>query len=367
MKITKEQILGKLKTIQVPESNQTVADIVKEINISKKNIIVEAELDKKSMPLKNSLEKVIKSVISELAGKDVKIKLVITEGLQLQKVKINTDKPLSGVKNIIAVASGKGGVGKSTVAVNLAVALHKNGAKVGILDADVYGPSIPKMFGVENEKPHVKKINNKDLIIPIEKYGLKMLSIGFFVEPDNALIWRGAMATGALKQLINDTDWGELDYLILDLPPGTGDIHLTIVQTIPVTGAVIVTTPQDIAIADAIKGISMFNADKIEVPILGIIENMSWFTPAELPDNKYYIFGRNGGKKVADKYNVKLLGQIPIVQSIRENGDIGKPSVLDFGTKESKAFLEIAQNMITSIKERNKNKKATKIVEITEK
>ena len=245
--------------------------------------------------------------------------------------------------------------------------MHKTGAKVGILDTDVYGPSIPKMFGVEKEKPYVKKINNKDYIIPIEKYGIKMLSIGFFVEPDNALIWRGAMATGALKQLINDTDWGELDYLILDLPPGTGDIHLTIVQTVSVTGAVIVTTPQDIAIADAIKGISMFNADKIEVPILGIIENMSWFTPAELPDNKYYIFGKGGGRKVAEKYNVKLLGQIPIVQSIRENGDIGKPSVLDFGTTESKAFLNIVQNMIISIEERNKNKKATKIVEITEK
>ena len=368
MKINKEQIVNKLKAIQIPDSEKTVADFVKSINISKKEFILKIELDKKSSPLKNSLEKVVRNVISELIGDKIKLQIEITTAdLNLKSVKINTNQPMQKVKNIIAVASGKGGVGKSTVASNLSVALAKNGAKVGLLDADVYGPSIPKMFGIEDVKPFVRKIDNKDYIVPVEKYGIKLLSIGLFVDPENALIWRGAMATSALKQFINDTDWGELDYLVVDLPPGTGDIHLTLVQTLAVTGAIIVTTPQDIAIADAIKGINMFRADKIEVPILGIIENMSWFTPAELPDNKYYIFGKNGGEKIADKYNVDLLGQIPIVQAIRENSDTGKISVLDSKTVEAKAFLKLAENVVLRIADRVKNQKATKIVEITTK
>ncbi len=236
-----------------------------------------------------------------------------------------TESMLKGVKNIIAVASGKGGVGKSTIAANLAIALAKTGAKVGLLDADIYGPSVPLMFDLEGEQPMGKDVDGKTKIIPIEKYGLKLLSIGFFVDPSQALIWRGAMATNALNQLINDTDWGELDYFIIDLPPGTGDIHLTLVQTLPVTGAVIVSTPQEVALADARKAFSMFQQKEINVPIIGLVENMSWFTPEELPENKYYIFGKEGAKKLAEDSNVVLVGQIPIVQSIRESGDNGKP------------------------------------------
>ena len=263
----------------------------------------------------------------------------------------------------IAVASGKGGVGKSTVAVNLAIALAKQGARVGLLDADIFGPSIPKMFGAEGSVPKVKKVAGKDRIVPLEKYGIKMLSIGFFVKPEDALIWRGAMATGALKQLINDGLWGELDYMLIDLPPGTSDIHLTMVQTVPVTAAIIVSTPQDVALADAIKGLSMFEADKIEVPVIGLVENMSWFTPEELPENKYYIFGKDGVKRLAEEKNIPLLGQIPIVQSIREGGDQGTPAVLQ-DTPLGEAFMQLGENVAEKVEERNQKLAPTKKVEI---
>ncbi len=269
---------------------------------------------------------------------------------------------LPGVKNIIAVSSGKGGVGKSTVSANLAIALARLGYKVGLLDTDIFGPSMPKMFDVEDERPYAVKKDGRDLICPIEKYGVKLLSIGFFVSPTTATLWRGGMATSALKQLIADADWGELDYFILDTPPGTSDIHLTLLQTLPITGAVIVSTPQQVALADARKGIDMYRNDKVNVPILGLIENMAWFTPAELPENKYYIFGKEGCKNLAEEMNVPLLAQIPLVQSICENGDAGSPAALSSDTATGLAFINLAQAVVTVVNRRNKEQPKTKIV-----
>lgn len=273
-------------------------------------------------------------------------------------------KLLPQVKNIIAVSSGKGGVGKSTVAANLAIALARLGYKVGLLDTDIFGPSMPKMFGVEQERPYAVKKDGRDLIEPIEKYGVKMLSIGFFVNPDTATLWRGGMATSALKQLIADADWGDLDYFVLDTPPGTSDIHLTLLQTLSITGAVIVSTPQKVALADARKGIDMYRNDKVNVPILGLVENMAWFTPKELPDNKYYIFGKDGCKNLAQEMGCPLLAQIPIVQSICESGDEGKPSALDADSATGQAFINLAQAVVTVMNLRNKDLPKTKIVQV---
>ena len=269
---------------------------------------------------------------------------------------------LPGVKNIIAVSSGKGGVGKSTVSANLAIALARLGYKVGLLDTDIFGPSMPKMFGVEDERPYAVHVDGRDLIEPIEKYGVKLLSIGFFVDPKTATLWRGGMATNALKQLIADANWGELDYFILDTPPGTSDIHLTLLQTLAITGAVIVSTPQQVALADARKGVDMYRNEKVNVPILGLIENMAWFTPAELPENKYYLFGKEGCKKLAEELKVPLLAQIPIVQSICESGDQGKPAALTSETMTGVAFINLAQAVVTVTNRRNKEMAATKIV-----
>ena len=269
---------------------------------------------------------------------------------------------LPGVKNIIAVSSGKGGVGKSTVSANLAIALARLGYRVGLLDTDIFGPSMPKMFDVEDERPYAVKKDGRDLICPIEKYGVKLLSIGFFVSPTTATLWRGGMATSALKQLIADADWGELDYFILDTPPGTSDIHLTLLQTLPITGAVIVSTPQQVALADARKGIDMYRNEKVNVPILGLIENMAWFTPAELPENKYYIFGKEGCKHLAEEMHVPLLAQIPLVQSICDNGDAGTPAALSSDTATGLAFINLAQAVVTVVNRRNKEQPKTKIV-----
>jgi ATP-binding protein involved in chromosome partitioning len=266
------------------------------------------------------------------------------------------------VKNIIAVSSGKGGVGKSTVSANLAIALARLGYKVGLLDTDIFGPSMPKMFHVEDARPYAVEKDGRQLIEPVEAYGVKLLSIGFFVNPDTATLWRGGMATNALKQLIADADWGELDYFILDTPPGTSDIHLTLLQTLPITGAVIVSTPQQVALADARKGIDMYRNDKVNVPILGLIENMAWFTPAELPENKYYIFGKEGCKQLAEEMHVPLLAQIPLVQSICDNGDAGTPAALSSETATGLAFINLAQSVVTVVNRRNKEKPATKIV-----
>jgi ATP-binding protein involved in chromosome partitioning len=276
--------------------------------------------------------------------------------------KVKSD-PLPGVKNIIAIASGKGGVGKSTIATNLAIATAQKGYDVGIIDADIFGPSLPKMFNIENEETTVMHINSENLIIPVSHFGVKILSIGLFIEPDDAMVWRGPMASNALKQLIKDGDWGALDYLFIDLPPGTSDIHLTLVQTVPVTGAIIVSTPQDVALADAIKGINMFQGDKINVPILGLVENMSWFTPEELPDRKYYIFGKDGCKALAERKHIPLLGQIPLIQSIREGCDFGNPAVIG-DQITSNAFKELAENLIKQIAFRHKNIPHTRVVEV---
>ncbi len=276
-------------------------------------------------------------------------------------------KLLPQVKNIIAVSSGKGGVGKSTISVNLAIALAKLGYKVGLLDTDIFGPSIPKMFGVEEERPYAVQVDGRQLIEPIEKYGVKLLSIGFFVNPDTATVWRGGMATSALQQLIADANWGELDYFILDTPPGTSDIHLTLLQTLSITGAVIVSTPQKVALADARKGIDMYTNDKVNVPILGLVENMAWFTPAELPENKYYIFGKDGCKNLAKEMNVPLLAQIPIVQSICENGDTGTPAAANVDTMTGQAFISLAQAVVTVTNKRNRELPKTKIIEVTKK
>lgn len=274
---------------------------------------------------------------------------------------------LPGVTNIVAVASGKGGVGKSTVAANLAVALGQKGFKVGLIDADVYGPSVPKMFQVENQRPIARTEDGVEWIVPIEKYGVKLLSVGFFIKSDDAVIWRGPMATSALKQLINQGDWGELDYLLIDLPPGTGDVHLTMVQEVPVTGAVIVSTPQDVALLDVVKGINMFAGEKINVPVLGIIENMSWFTPEELPNNKYYIFGKEGCRALSEKMGIPLLGEIPIVQGIRESGDAGEPVAMFPEKASGKTFHDLAGAVEKAVESRNKDLGPTKKVEITSK
>ena len=269
---------------------------------------------------------------------------------------------LPQVKNVIAVSSGKGGVGKSTVAANLAVALSKLGYKVGLLDADIFGPSVPKMFQVEDARPYAEMVDGRDLIVPIEKYGIELLSIGFFVDPDQATLWRGGMASNALKQLVGDAKWGDLDYFILDTPPGTSDIHLTLLQTLAITGAVIVSTPQEVALADARKGINMYMNDKVNIPILGLVENMSWFTPAELPENKYYLFGKEGTKRLAEELHVPLLGQIPIVQSICENGDKGTPVALDETSVTGQAFLELARNVVAQTEKRNAELAPTQVV-----
>ena len=274
------------------------------------------------------------------------------------------DKLLPQVKNIIAVSSGKGGVGKSTISSNLAIALAQLGYKVGLLDADIFGPSMPKMFGVEKERVYAIEKEGRQLIVPIEKYGVKLLSVGFFVNPQTATLWRGSMASNALKQLIADADWGELDYFILDTPPGTSDIHLTLLQTLAITGSVIVSTPQKVALADARKGIDMYQNDKVNVPILGLVENMAWFTPAELPENKYFIFGKDGCKQLADEMKLPLLAQIPIVQSICENGDGGEPSAVHIDTMTGQAFLNLAQAVVTVTNRRNKEQQPTKIVKV---
>jgi len=366
MSYTREQILETLGKVRYPEKNNDIVSLnmVSDLLVEGKKISFTLIFPNANSPFEKSLVKACEATIKALAGPDAEINIKTAGKVAVAPMGGEPEKPLKTVKNIIAVASGKGGVGKSTVSVNLAVALAKTGAKVAILDADIYGPSIPKMFKAEDMRPGIEKINGKDTIIPVENYGVKMLSIGFFVNPDDALIWRGSMATNALKQLINDAQWGDLDFMILDLPPGTGDIHLTMVQTIPVTGAIIVSTPQDVAIADAIKGISMFKNETINVPLLGFVENMSWFTPEELPDNKYYLFGKEGVKNLAEERNIKLLGQIPIVQSIREGGDNGEPAALDENSVTGKAFKDLAVNVVEALELRNTTMEETKKVEI---
>ena len=365
MSYTIEQVWEILKKVRYPDGNADIISLnmVETIEIEGNKISFSVYLPVFNSPFKKSIEKACIRAIKDSLGEEVEINATITSKITVGRVDETQQEVLPGVKNIIAVASGKGGVGKSTIATNLAIALAKLGSKTALIDADIYGPSIPKMFGVELDKPGFDKVDGKDRILPVEKYGVKMLSIGFFVKPDDALIWRGPMATSALKQLINDAVWGELDYLIIDLPPGTSDIHLSMVQTIPVTGAIIVSTPQDVALADARKGISMFRQEQINVPILGLIENMSWFSPPDLPEKKYYIFGKDGCKKLAEELNIPFLGQIPIVESIRESGDYGKPSALEESVL-GESFRLLGENVAQKVEERNATLAPTVKVEI---
>ena len=364
MKISESQVLEALRKVKYPGKDQDIVTmkLVSDIQIEGNKLTFSLTFERSNDPVISSVRKACVKAIHKYIGKEVEI-----EGnIQINaKQMIAVDRILPNVKNIIAVASGKGGVGKSTVAVNLAVATARLGYEVGLIDADIYGPSIPKMMHAENQRPSVVVEDGKELMIPVQSYGVNLLSIGFFVDPEDAVVWRGPMATGALKQFIGQTKWGELDYLFVDLPPGTSDIHLTMVQEVPVTGAVIVTTPQQVALADALKGINMFRSDKINVPVIGLVENMAWFTPEELPDNKYFIFGKDGGRELAAKLDVPLLGQIPIVQGICEGGDKGKPIVLDSESPVAGAFEELAKNVIRETDRRNADLPPTRIVGIT--
>ncbi len=366
MAIYPQLIIDALKNVRYPGTGQDIVSagmVEDDIRIEGNKVSFSLITEKANDPFIKSLVKMAEQAILTYADPSIEIKGNISVKSK-QAPRPEVHQLLPQVKNIIAVASGKGGVGKSTVCTNLAVALAQKGYKVGLLDADIFGPSVPKMFGVEDAAPMLEKKDGRDLIVPIENYGVKMLSIGFFVKKEDAVVWRGAMAGNALKQLIGDADWGELDYFLIDFPPGTSDIHLTLVQTLPITGAVIVTTPQEVALADARKGISMFTADKVNVPILGLVENMAWFTPAELPNNKYYIFGKDGGKKLAEENGYNVLGQIPIVQSIREAGDDGRPVALNDDSITGMAFSQFADNVIDAVDKRNRELPKTGIVEV---
>lgn len=347
--ITKEIVLDALSNVEEPDLKKDLVtlNMIKDIEINGKNVSFSVILTTPACPLKALIEKACINAIIHYVDKDAIVNVKMTSNVTSKRS--DEKKMLPYVKNIVAVASGKGGVGKSTVAVNLAVALAKSGAKVGLVDADIYGPSAPIMFGLQNEKIPVKQVNGQPIMIPIERFGVKVLSIGFLVDQSTSVVWRGPMASRALQQLFSDADWGELDYMIIDLPPGTGDIHLTLVQSVPVTGAVIVSTPQEVALADARKGIDMFQKPVINVPVLGIVENMAYFVPAELPDNKYFIFGKEGCKRLAEELHIPFLGEIPLVQSIRQGGDDGKPEVLNENSPSALAFIKLSERVAQEI------------------
>lgn len=361
MSINKNNILKALSTVEDPDlkNDLVTLNMIQDLEIENDKINFTLVLTTPACPLKEMLKNNCKEAIYKDISPDVEVNIKVTSNVTTTR---DQAPFLPNVKNIIAVASGKGGVGKSTVSSNLAVALAKTGAKVGLIDADIFGPSIPVMFNCENEQPGMQEVDGKQRIIPIENYGVKLISIGFLAPPDSAVVWRGPMASSALKQFMSDALWGDLDYMIIDLPPGTSDIHLTLVQTVPVTGAIVVTTPQKVAIADAQKGLAMFRQPQINVPVLGIVENMAYFTPEELPENKYYIFGEGGGKNLSEKNNVPLIGQIPIVQSIRESGDSGYPAVLKEGITAD-AFNTVAENLARQVAIRNATTEKTKKVE----
>ena len=347
MTLYPQLIIDALAKVRYPGSGKNLieAEMVEDnIRIDGNKVSFSLIFEKENDPFIKSVVKAAETAILTFVGEDVDIKGNISLKFKKELPKpAAEEKPLAKVKNIIAISSGKGGVGKSTVSANLAVALAQKGYKVGLLDADIFGPSIPKMFGIEEARPVLETVDGRDLIVPEEKFGVKILSIGFFVEPKQAILWRGGMASNALKQLINEGHWGELDYFLIDLPPGTSDIHLTLIQSLQLTGAVVVTTPQQVALADARKGIDMFQNEKVDVPILGLVENMSWFTPAELPDNRYYIFGKDGGKRLAIETGTRLLGQIPLVQSVCESGDAGAPIATQENSIMGMAFGELAE------------------------
>ena len=362
-------VMDALAKVRYPGTGKdlvTMGMVEDNIRIDGNKVSFSLLFEKPNDPFIKSVVKAAETAILTYVGEEVDIKGNITVDAK-QAARPEPDKLLPEVKNIIAVSSGKGGVGKSTVAANLAVALALQGHKVGLLDADIFGPSQPKMFNVEEARPYMVEVGGRELIEPAANYGVKLLSIGFFINKEDAVLWRGAMASNALKQLIGDANWGDLDYFLIDLPPGTSDIHLTMVQTLAITGAIVVSTPQEVALADARKGISMFTGEKINVPVLGLVENMSWFTPAELPENKYYLFGKEGGKRLAEELNIPLLGQIPIVQSICEGGDSGKPVALNPDSITGQAFQKLAENVVKQIDYRGEHLDPTKGVVVTKK
>ena len=367
MTLYPKMITDALEKVHYPGNGKNLVEanmVEDDIRINGMNVSFSLIFEKSTDPFIKSVVKSAESTIHAFVSKDVNVAISVKS---LQAARPEPGKMLPGVKNVIAVSSGKGGVGKSTVAANLAVALAQMGYKVGLLDADIFGPSVPKMFHVEGAQIFMEKKEGRELIIPAEKYGVKLLSIGFFVNPDTATLWRGGMASNALKQLIADADWGDLDYFVLDTPPGTSDIHLTLLQSLAITGAVIVSTPQNVALADARKGIDMYQNDKVNVPILGLVENMAWFTPAELPENRYYIFGKEGVKRLAEEMNVPLLGQIPIVQSICNSGDEGEPVAVHADSLTGSAFRNLAEAVVRETERRNAEQKPTEIVKITTK
>ena len=369
MKIDKKDVLKALEHITVPGEGKNMVEsgAVTNIQIFGDEVEVDITIANPSLQARKKTEVEILKVIHREVYEKAKIKINIKVDAPAAKPKVNEikGKPIPGINNIIAVASGKGGVGKSTVTANLAVTLAKMGFKVGLLDADIYGPSMPIMFDVANEKPLAVNVEGKSKMKPVESYGIKLLSIGFFTQRDQAVIWRGPMASKALNQMIFDAHWGELDFMLIDLPPGTGDIHLSIMQSLPVTGAVVVSTPQEVALADARKGVAMFQQDSINVPVLGIVENMAYFTPAELPENKYYIFGKEGAKNLSEDLNVPFLGEMPLVQSIREAGDVGRPAALQTATPVEKAFEELTKQVVSEVVARNKTMPPTEAIKIT--
>ena len=363
---TKEQVLNALKKVIHPEKGKDIVALgmVSEIVSEAGGISLTITPEKSNDRFISSIKSTIVRTLKETLGQDVVVlNIEVKPKGIVGKHSEKPNDPLRGIRNIIAISSGKGGVGKTTVAVNLAIALARKNYSVGLLDADVFGPSVPIMLDAEKYRPEVKRVNDTDIIIPLTKYGVRVLSTGFFVDPSEAVVWRGPMASGFLKQLMVQGDWGELDFLLVDLPPGTSDIHLTLVQETAVTGVIIVTTPQKVALADAVKGIAMFKSEKINVPVLGLVENMSWFTPAELPDNKYFIFGKEGGKKLAEKAGVPLLGQIPLIQSICESSDRGEPVALG-NSVAGEAFMSLADVVIEKINLRNKELRPTIKVEL---
>ena len=364
MTIYHKLIHDALSTVRYPGNGKSIMEnemLEDDLRIDGMKVSFSLIFEKETDPFKKSVVKAAEAAIKTFVHPNVEVTIGTKAKTALPP---EPDKLLPGVKNIIAVSSGKGGVGKSTVTANLAIGLAKLGYRVGLLDTDIFGPSMPKMFGVEEERPYAVQVEGRDLIVPVEKYGVKLLSIGFFVNPNEATLWRGGMASNALKQLIGEVQWGDLDYFILDTPPGTSDIHLTLLQTLGITSAIIVSTPQQVALADARKGISMYLNEKVNVPILGLVENMAWFTPAELPENKYYIFGKEGCKQLAEELNVPLLAQIPLIQSVCETGDKGEPVVLNPASPEGISFMSLAAKVVTQVDKRNVEKAPTQRVGI---
>ena len=364
--MTKEDILKALSNVQEPDLGKDLVtlNMVKDIVIDGNKVSFTVILTTPACPLKEMIKNACINAVKILADKAAEVTVNFTSNTTSNR--LDTKTVLPGVRNIIAIVSGKGGVGKSTIAANLALALSEGGAKVGLMDADIYGPSQHIMFGIRGERPMMKENGAKGLIVPIEKFGIKVMSIGLLIDEKQAVIWRGPMVSSAIRQFVTEVDWGELDYLVIDMPPGTGDIHLTMVQTVPVTGVIVVTTPQTVALADAKKGIAMFNQAQLKVPVIGLVENMSYFSPAEMPDNKYYLFGKDGGKYLAEEFDIPLLGQIPIVQSIREGGDIGVPMMISDDEVSKKSFREFAGNAARGIAMRNANMPITEIQEVLE-